>query len=265
MTKQKLQQELLEEVKEGVKPSDLKKLKRSKSADDIPSPSTPIPLKKTQSQLEIPLTQPNSKEQISNLKEQVKFHAETAANYLKSLQSSQARVSELEGKIKNPPSSLLQDQLKEKQKEVEKLREQLEEKNEELEKLKETHSSVLDDNLTLKHQSLKDWWHQYEKTKELESELKENVDYASNELLNQDKVIEKLRSEVDHLKLNNQSLTKDLNLATKLAELRKNPLPNNKPNWDYLKLALYSMLAVAFTLWLVKSFKNIQGNPNNHD
>jgi uncharacterized protein (DUF342 family) len=33
--KDNLQQELKERVKEGIKPSDLKKLKRSKSADDI--------------------------------------------------------------------------------------------------------------------------------------------------------------------------------------------------------------------------------------
>src|SRR2546422_827949 len=153
MTKENLQKELKEKVKEGVKPSDLRKLKRSKSADDIPSPSAPIPLKKSQSQLEIPLNQPSSKEQISNLKEQVKFHAETAANYLKSLQSSQAKVSELEQKQKNnPPPQLLQNQLKEKQKEVEQLRKELEVKNEELSTLKKEKESILDDNLTLKHQ-----------------------------------------------------------------------------------------------------------------
>jgi len=47
MTKQDLQKELIETVKEGVKPSDLKKLKRSKSADDISSnnpPAPPLPL-----------------------------------------------------------------------------------------------------------------------------------------------------------------------------------------------------------------------------
>src|SRR5438477_177670 len=127
--KENLQKELKEKVKEGVKPSDLKKLKRSKSADDI-SPSSPssLPLKKSQSQSEIPLNQPSSKEQISNLKEQVKFHAETASNYLKSLQTSQARVSELEEELNdNPPNQLLQDQLKVKQKEIEDLREKLEE------------------------------------------------------------------------------------------------------------------------------------------
>ena len=84
MTKDQLQQELKKEIRPGVKPSDLKrKLKRSKSADDIPSSSTPnIPLQKSQSQLEITLTQPSKEETITNLKEQVKFHAETAQNYL---------------------------------------------------------------------------------------------------------------------------------------------------------------------------------------
>src|ERR1044072_8046435 len=36
MTKENLQKELLEKVKLGTKPSDIKKLKRSKSAGDIP-------------------------------------------------------------------------------------------------------------------------------------------------------------------------------------------------------------------------------------
>jgi hypothetical protein len=35
MTKQELQKEIKDKVKPGVKPSDLKKLKRSKSADDV--------------------------------------------------------------------------------------------------------------------------------------------------------------------------------------------------------------------------------------
>ena len=39
MTKQDLQKELLEKVKPGTKPSDIRKLKRSKSADDLPNPS----------------------------------------------------------------------------------------------------------------------------------------------------------------------------------------------------------------------------------
>lgn len=44
MTKSELQQELKEKVKEGVKPSDIKRLKRSKSADDISQvPPPPLP------------------------------------------------------------------------------------------------------------------------------------------------------------------------------------------------------------------------------
>src|ERR1043165_8083807 len=102
MTKDNLQKELLEKVKPGTKPSDLRKLKRSKSADDIPLAPSSIPLKRSQSQLEILVAQqPSSKEQITQLQEQVKFHAETAANYLQSLQTSQSKVGELEEKLKN--------------------------------------------------------------------------------------------------------------------------------------------------------------------
>lgn len=112
MTKD-FQKELTEKVKEGVKPSDLKKLKRSKSAEDIISSSTPnIPLKKSHSQLELSLTnQPSEKEQISQLKEQVKFQAQTSQNYLQNLQVAQAKISELEelpAQIKQLEEQILQ-------------------------------------------------------------------------------------------------------------------------------------------------------------
>src|SRR3954470_14332788 len=90
MTKQELQKESKAKVKPGVKPSDLRKLKRSKSAGDIPA---------------TPASQPK---QITQLQDQVKFHAETAQNYLQALQTSQAKVSELETQLKNnPPTPLL--------------------------------------------------------------------------------------------------------------------------------------------------------------
>src|SRR6266516_6540916 len=126
MTKQDLQKELKEKVKPGVKPSHLKKLKRSKSADDIPAAST------------------IQQKQITQLQDQVKFHAETAQNYLQALQTSQAKVSELETDLsvvkafnkdlqtqlkRNPPPQLLTDQLKQKQQEVEDLRKHLESQN----------------------------------------------------------------------------------------------------------------------------------------
>src|SRR3954453_13834722 len=59
MTKQDLQQELLEKEKPGVKASDLKKLKRSKSADDIPS-APPLPT--------VPLNRSKSQEPFSDIK-----------------------------------------------------------------------------------------------------------------------------------------------------------------------------------------------------
>jgi hypothetical protein len=111
MTKQ-FQKELIEKVKEGVKPSTIKKLKKSKSDSDITNSSPKSQsLQHSQSQQEIPVQQPSKEETITNLQEQVKFHAKTAANYLKSLQSSQARVSELEEKLKNNNSAELDNSL----------------------------------------------------------------------------------------------------------------------------------------------------------
>src|ERR687884_758648 len=78
MTKStEFQKELKEKIKPGVKASDLKKLKRSKSAGDIPT-----------------------NKEITQLQEQVKFHSQTAANYLQTLQTTQAKVSELETELK---------------------------------------------------------------------------------------------------------------------------------------------------------------------
>jgi molecular chaperone GrpE (heat shock protein) len=125
MTKE-FQKELREKVTLGVKPSDLRKLKRSKSADDLPNSSLSPPL-----ELEI-----ESKE----LEKQLESATQTIAELTKIAQK----------------NSLIEDQLKAKQQEVEQLRKNLEEKNEELKKLKTNHSNLLDTNLTLKHQSLKD-------------------------------------------------------------------------------------------------------------
>jgi len=100
MTKNQLQAELKAKVKPGLKPSHLRK---SKSADNLPTPPCPTPLKKSHSQLEIPLTQPTPQQQISQLQDQLKFHTQTSQNYLKSLQLAQAQISELEEKLKNLP------------------------------------------------------------------------------------------------------------------------------------------------------------------
>src|ERR1700758_4912244 len=101
MTKDQLQQELLEKVKPGTKPSQLKKLKKSKSADDIPS-APPSPLTKIK--------------ELEQENQELK----------KELTQTSSALAELTKLKSNPPSQLLQDQLKEKQQEVESLRERLE-------------------------------------------------------------------------------------------------------------------------------------------
>lgn len=130
---QDLQKELKEKVKEGVKPSDLKKLKRSKSDSDIsqilPAPPLPqsVPLSKSQSN---PLNDPkypytsliSQQEKITELEKETKAKSETIALLRKKIDSLE----------KVPPAPLLQDQLTEKQKEVESLREKLEEVNQKL-------------------------------------------------------------------------------------------------------------------------------------
>jgi predicted RNase H-like nuclease (RuvC/YqgF family) len=153
MTKEKLQQEIKDKVKPGVKPSDIRKLKRSKSADDIPSTPSSIPVSRSKSME--PFQDPkypyttliSQQEQLKKLQKETTAKSDT----IKLLRK---KIEDLEQS--NPPNLLLQNQLSEKQKELESLREQLETANTELSTLKETHSSVLDDNLTLKHQSLKD-------------------------------------------------------------------------------------------------------------
>ena len=202
MTKAKLQQELKEKIKAGVKPSHLKKLKKSKSADDVTN-------------------------------------------------------------LTNPPPQLLQSQLSEKQQQVENLTKLLEISNSELKRLKQTGSNtpqptseLLDQSLIARHKSLKDWFTQYTKTKQLETELTENIDYASDELISQDNKISALQGKVSKLKTANQELEKDLKLAQRLAEFRKVPYPTNENNWTYLKYVLYSLGAVLFTLWLVNDLKS---------
>src|SRR6266513_6027812 len=107
--KDNLQKEIKEKVKAGVKPSDLKKLKRSKSADDIPTSLTPPtpPLKKSHSQLEIPISNQPSKDQIiKQLKQDLLFTQNTAANYLQSLSAAQAQLTQLQEQIKENPTEL---------------------------------------------------------------------------------------------------------------------------------------------------------------
>src|SRR5947207_5596339 len=124
MTKDQLQKELKEKVKEGVKPSHLKKLKRSKSDGDISHQrgKNLDDLKTKNLELEKQLEQTTQ-----TLAELTKIHQD------------------------NPPSYLLQEQLKEKQQQIEELRQQREETNS---KLTET-LTELDNSLIARAESVK--------------------------------------------------------------------------------------------------------------
>ena len=193
MTKKDLQKELLEKVKPGTKPSDIRKLKRSKSADDLPNPS-PSRL----SELETENTE---------LKKELELASQTVSELTKLAQK----------------SSLFQEQLKEKQKEVENLRGKLETKSSELSQTQRE----LDNSLLARRQALKQFGIVHEKLKQVKKELDENVEQGSEELINQDETISKLRNQKQQAKLKIQQLERDLNLSSRLAELRKVPLPDD--------------------------------------
>ena len=245
MTKQDLQKELLEKVKSGTKPSHLK---RSKSLDDIP-PAPPLP--------------PTEIEQLRQENKQLKKEAQLI----------QAQLKELAALARNSPTltppqseelkkatdltTLLQDQLKEKQQQIELLRQQKEDLRKELEPTNPPEIlTELDQSLASRVKSLKDWFTLYSQNKKLDKELEENVNEASEEIVRQDKKISSLQSQIIKLKQTNQSLQRDLDLSQRLAELRKDP-PFSSPDVDssYLHYGLYSLVALLFTLWLLPKDK----------
>jgi len=251
-----LQKELLEKVKPGTKPSHLK---RSKSLSDIPQAP--------------PLPKLDEMEQLKKENEQLKQEAQATAQRLNTPSADQvAEIRELlhdlaksgntsftdpnqalntlteELKKQTDLNVLLSEQLKEKQQEIEELRKQLEVKH------TPTELSELDQSLISRHKSLKDWFIQYQKNQVLEKELSENIDEAATELINQDQTISQLRSQISQLKLTNQSLTKDLDLTTKLAQMRKSPLPENNSN--HSNLLVYAFLALWFIALLNSSWNH---------
>ena len=180
MTKE-LQKELLEKVKPGTKPSHLK---RSRSVGDIPQ-APPLPKTLTKSAEELELGS-------SNLSQELK------------------KTTDL--------TSLLQEQLKAKQQELEKLREQLELDN----SPQANPTQELDQSLMARHSNLKNRFKQYQKSKSLDKELTENIEQASTELINQDQKITQLRNSNNKLQQENSNLHRDLKLSQRLAELRSN-------------------------------------------
>jgi hypothetical protein len=141
MTKSQLQKELKEKVKEGIKPSDLRKLKKSKSDSDIPKAPPSTPLTRSQSNQPTDAKYPYTS-LISQQEELEKLRKETSTKST-TISLLRKKNEELEKMV---PQPLLNEQLKEKQKEIENLRKKLEERN----------NPELDASLLARHKSLKD-------------------------------------------------------------------------------------------------------------
>jgi len=185
-----LQKELKEKVKEGVKPSDIKRLKRSKSTGDIPNAIPIVP----------------------------------------------------------PPPNLLQDQLTQKQTELESLRAELEKVNQELKETKQ----ALDDSLTARIAGLHVFGQEHSQRKQAEQELTATIDQASSELNQGDQQISQLRTQLNQLKNDKKNLERELNLARikRNSPAIANPVDNDNfdTSLNYLQYALYSLMTVFFTL-----------------
>jgi len=221
MPKPDLQKELLAKVKPGTKPSHLKKLKRSKSADDIPSPPPNPPLKKSHSQLELPLpTQPSKDQIIKQLKQDLLFTQNTANNYLTSLSAAQAQLTQLQEQIKENPTEL-------------KI------------KIKELEDYILQ----LRLDKIKEFGEYYEKKQELETELELNINAGIKEIQR----LEKKLLTVNKKKLELQSqLGQEL---SKHAQLELKLLDNKDTSPNYQLIILVIGLCF-FGAWLLS--KNIQ-------
>ena len=144
----------------------------------------------------------------------------------------------------NPPSQLLQDQLTQKQKEVENLKK----KNEQLNsKLTET-TQELDNSLLARYEALKSFSKIQDQLQKIKQELTENVDQASDELISQDETITKLRANQQKVQAKIQELQRDLNLTQRLVKLKEFSYPSPENNLDYLKYGLYSLVALVLIL-----------------
>ncbi|CAI2193499.1 10982_t:CDS:1, partial [Funneliformis geosporum] len=204
-----LKKELLTTVTLGIKPSDIKKLKRSKSANDLPN-SLP--------------------EQEAFLKELwLLLHPQTRSLSLTEPVNQEALKKALKVQLDQlkelgncPPQALLTDQLKEKQTEIETLRAQLAQKNTELTQVK----SELDQSLEARCKGLTTFGHEYEKRNKAEQELNETVEEAASELKHGDKQNSSLRTQLFQANQQISTLQHELSLAriNRNRNLPDNPL-----------------------------------------
>jgi chromosome segregation ATPase len=207
MTKEQLKQELLNKIKPGVKASDLKKLKKSKSVGDLPHPT-------------LTRTRANSSA-VSNLELQ--------------LEIKKREVVEKEEQI-----TIYSEQLKEKQSEIESLRQQLETKTAELKETKQQ----LDDSLQARVAAVKVFGQEHEKRTKAEQELNQTIDEASDELIAGDKEVSSLRSKLFTAQQQINNLQRELK-REKISK-GTDPYNFANSDLDYLKYVCYGLVTVCF-------------------
>ncbi|CAI2162655.1 6807_t:CDS:1 [Funneliformis geosporum] len=223
MTKQALQKELLEKVKPGAKPSDIK---RRKSAGDIPS-APPLP---------------NLAQENKQLKAELAQLKATPPNlFLSGLLDTKQRELEKvrkESETKSNTIRLLRENLERdtKEQEISELKSQL-----------KATKQQLDNSLEARTKALSDFAKQYEKTKQLATELEQTINQASAELNQGDSEITHLRTKLFQATQQASSLQRELNLN----RINRHSSPSNSASLnnyqtklDYFQYALYALMAV---------------------
>jgi chromosome segregation ATPase len=224
MTKTQLQTELLNKVKAGIKPSQLKK---SKSASDLPNPQAPL-IQPRRKSIE-PLTNPHS------LTKQLELAQSEISSLGLQVEISQRELTEFQAE-----NSHLKEQAGIKQKELENLRSQLESLNQELSQVKQE----LDDSQQARFNNLQAGEKERQKALNLKKELVETREEAASELIATDKKVSSLRTQL----FKSQQEVNQLNNELKRARLKRNSANSNsqppEPFLTNLKYALYALLTV---------------------
>src|SRR5205823_3793237 len=147
MNKDQLQQELKEKIKEGIKPSDLKKKKTGENIGSIPTPPPPPPIiDKEEKPNQNPVNSDDLPSpiayKIKKLEEEVKFWSDKSANYLKNLQELTAENDNLKEQKKEPINKELEQALKEANEKIRELQAEIQAQNKTIKHLQELVKSL---------------------------------------------------------------------------------------------------------------------------
>ena len=196
MTKTELQKELLEKVKPGTKPSDIKKQKiRPKSPEMDEGYSS------EEEEKNIPT------KQIKELQKQVNYYSNLANNHLKNLQLAQAKITNLEEQLKRKPKSIP----------VKSESEQITEKNKQIEIIAKENEKNIE---------------KVKKLEEQERQWKEVIQKSNTLIADKDQIIGKHEESIKDLQAKNQNLNKTIEELKKQVKIKENDKGDIKELFD---------------------------------